>query len=110
MHSAGVRSLPAYRAVPYSDDDRGILINQNKTIASRETYRGSPVTCHMSLTPTATASDHPPAISPTLCTSGWFLKTKKPFNFLAWQFMGVIRLSKNTLWYNIHARTSQLKD
>ena len=37
----------------------------------------SPVTCHMSPTPTATATDPSAANSPTLCTLGWFAKTKQ---------------------------------
>ena len=51
---------------------------------SHVTCHQSPVTCHMSLTPTATATDLPPANSPTAPkgwhqrhSGGWFAKTLK---------------------------------
>ena len=38
------------------------------------------VTCHMSLTPIATATDPPPLATPPLCTEGRFAKTPNPEN------------------------------
>ena len=35
-----------------------------------------PVTCHLSITLTATATDPPPANTPSLYTVGWFAKTE----------------------------------
>ena len=55
----------------------------------------SPVTRRMSLTPTDTATDPPPAFSP-LYTEGWFAKTQKICIF--WQ--GNFRPTLSQEWVN----------
>ena len=62
---------------PDTKKSKILKLNKTKFKLNNITWHLSHVVCHLSLTPTATATYLPPANSPTLWTVFWFTKTTK---------------------------------